>query len=215
MGRDTIPISAQTALRDDTSGGVCQHPPFVTPATAVWVKIPVSICLAQAIPYGRQRHPYGGGEAVLDDRVACKTAPKAPFFMVAHVDHRWPTPECGERASKEPLILPAKAQIRREMPENGPSITNRIRGDCTPATRAWSAQPTSLAAGAATPPFGQGPYCGLWGLTQLPLVVPPLPLPSLRSGPTLQPHVRHKQAEGAARLSPAVSLRPPHGNRAV
>ena len=63
MGRDTIPISVHVMLRDSTSGGVYQHPPFVTPAVAVWVKIPVSICLAWVIPYGRQRHPYGGGEA--------------------------------------------------------------------------------------------------------------------------------------------------------
>lgn len=46
----------------------------------------------------------------------------------------------------------------------------------------WSAQPTALAAGAATPPFGRGPYCGWNRPTRLSPVVPLPPLPSLRSG---------------------------------
>ena len=156
---------------------------------------------------------------------------------MGHVAHRWPTEkatsgpsECQERLGK--TVFPT--QYRKNRPRNDKGHKGgrhaRLRGRGRHSRQPWTLRPLTRPPGPPLPSVG-APYCGHGWPTWLPPVVPPMSLPSLRSGahsadacgvlprglrPRL-PHVRIERKSGA-RLPPDHLLgghgkpaRPPHG----
>ena len=140
---------------------------------------------------------------------------------MGHVAHRWPTEKAtnGPSESHERLGKTVfSTQYRKNRPRNAKGHKGgrhaRLRGRGRHSRQPWTLRPLTRPPGPPLPSVG-APYCGHGCPTWLPPVVPPMSLPSLRSGahsadacgvlprglrPRL-PHVRIERKSGA-RLPP-------------
>ena len=107
---------------------------------------------------------------------------------MGHVAHRWPTEKAtnGPSESHERLGKTVfSTQYRKNRPRNAKGHKGgrhaRLRGRGRHSRQPWTLRPLTRPPGPPLPSVG-APYCGHGCPTWLPPVVPPMSLPSLRSG---------------------------------